>query len=124
MNEVKKNLKPNNDKLYWDIWTDACELATEKAIEHQPKMIKWVDGEGNTYEHDLCGFARVVLSDGRSSFAKWAKKNVGFDGGYYGVQKSVDAFGQSYERKEVFAQVVASELNKNGINAWCQSNLD
>ena len=57
-----------------DIWDKAIAIGKKEALKHKETMHLWVDGDGGKHIHGACGFARVVLNDGRSSFAKWAKK--------------------------------------------------
>lgn len=88
------------------------------------------------YEADgLCGFAWVVLSSGRSGFAKWiietgkGYKHYQWGGGYKGVQFSVSGRGfaetrQSYELKMQLANAMAEYLRSVGIDAWADGRLD
>ena len=109
---------------FQDIWNRAVAKGKEEASSHKETMHVWLDGDGTKHIHGACGFARVVLNDGRSSFAKWAKKNANFDRGYYGIQFYVSDYGQSYELKDKFASTVARELKANGIYATHVSTLD
>jgi hypothetical protein len=81
----------------------------------------WFEPEG------LCGFAWVKVTPGNSSFAKWLLKQKIVSGGAYGggVDIWVSAFGQSYERKDAYAQAMAKVLVEElGIKAYAQSRLD
>ena len=57
-----------------DIWNKAVAKGREEADSHKETMHVWQEGNGTKHIHGACGFSRVVLNDGRSSFAKWAKK--------------------------------------------------
>ena len=107
-----------------DIWNKAVAKGREEADSHKETMHVWQEGNGTKHIHGACGFSRVVLNDGRSSFAKWAKKNANFSNGYHGLQFYVSDYGQSYELKDKFASTVAKELKANDINAWAYSTLD
>jgi hypothetical protein len=74
----------------------------------------------------VCGFAQVVVSPGNSSFAKWLSKNKLARKSYYGgVEISISAHGQSLERKEAHARVMANILKeKLGVNAYVNSRMD
>ena len=80
---------------------------------------------GITYAEGLCGFASVNIADGRSSFAKWLKKNDLASKSYtIGVDIYVDDFGQSYDRKKACADAMAKVFHSAGIPAESRSNLD
>jgi hypothetical protein len=74
----------------------------------------------------VCGFAWINVRDGRSSFARWLKKNdLGRPDSYYGgVTIWVYKFGQSYEKKRAYAGAFSSVLNEAGIKAYSMSRLD
>jgi len=112
------------DINFKDLWNKAVAKGREEADNHEETMHVWQEGNGTKHIHGACGFSRVVLNDGRSSFAKWAKKNADFDSGYHGIQFYVSDYGQSYELKDKFASTVAKELKDNGIGAWAYSTLD
>ena len=73
----------------------------------------------------VCGFASIHLPKGTTSFAHWAKKHAGFGKAYRkGLSLSVMGYGQSMERKEVFAHTVVGILKENGIGAYSSSRMD
>jgi hypothetical protein len=85
-----------------------------------PPKAMWHAPEG------ACGFAWVSVSPGNCSFAKWLVKNKLARKGYYGgVEINVSAHGQSVERKEAHARVMAAMLaEKLGVKAYSNSRLD
>jgi hypothetical protein len=86
-----------------------------------------VDYSKKTYfvEGGVCGFAWVHLPNGRSSFARWAKKNLGAHKSYYGgTDIWTRGYGQSMELKEKYAGAYAKVLAENGINAYPMSRMD
>jgi hypothetical protein len=74
----------------------------------------------------VCGFAWVVIENGRSGYARWVKKNVSSSHkNYYGGWAVwVSEFGQSMEQKEAYAHAYAAVLKSNGIAATPQSRMD
>ena len=88
---------------------------------------------GKTYyvPEGPCGFAWVVTHEhGNGKFVKYLKSisdglTVGskyYYGGYY--VKWVREFGQSIEKKEVYADAYAAVLKDHGIKAYSGSRLD
>ena len=88
---------------------------------------------GKTYyvPEGPCGFAWVVTHEhGNGKFVKYLKSisdglTVGskyYYGGYY--VKWVREFGQSIEKKEVYADDYAAVLKDHGIKAYSGSGLD
>lgn len=74
-----------------------------------------------------CGFAWVTVKPGTSAFAKWLKKtDRGRTDSYYGgVTIWVSEFGQSMQRKEVFAQAMAKKLAElTGLKIRSMSRMD
>jgi hypothetical protein len=74
----------------------------------------------------VCGFAWVVIENGRSGYARWVKKNVkNSHKNYYGGWAVwVNEFGQSMEQKEAYADAYAKVLKEHGIEAMPQSRMD
>lgn len=72
-----------------------------------------------------CGFAWVTIRPGNSSFAIWAKNNLGARKAYRGgVEIWVHQGDQSVELKEAYARAFAQVLREAGIKAYAQSRLD
>lgn len=63
-----------------------------------------------------CGFAWVGV-DGRSGFARWAKKELGARKDHYrgGVSFFVHEFGQSFALKDAYARAYANVLREMGV---------
>jgi hypothetical protein len=83
---------------------------------------------GSHYDHhDACGFAWVEVPDGRSPFAKWAKKHGGakkhWTKGVYFWNPGEYA-GQSISGDEAGAVAFAKVLKEAGIDAHAASRLD
>ena len=74
----------------------------------------------------VCGFAWVVVENGRSKFAKYLRDEHDAHKDYYYGGRSwwVRDFGQSMERKIAYASAYASVLQANGIEAFVQSRMD
>jgi len=74
----------------------------------------------------VCGFAWVNIRPATCQFARWLKKtgkvdHVAYEGGY---NLWCHEFGQSMERKEKWADAVASVLQNHGIKAYARSRMD
>lgn len=73
----------------------------------------------------VCGFAEIIVKNGRTGFAKWLKKNQGCRKHYYGgIYYWVSDFGQSMEKKEVFAKAFAKVLKSYDIDCYSTSRMD
>ena len=74
----------------------------------------------------VCGFAWVVVENGRSGYVRWLKKNVrNSHKNYYGGWAVwVNEFGQSMEQKEAYADAYAKVLKQAGIEASVGSRMD
>ncbi len=119
-----------------DLWEHAVREGKKAANAHTP--VPMVVQEHSNMADDsspvaqewhvpdgVCGFASVHLSNGRDSFAHWAKKHAGFSKDYHkGLSFWVSDFGQSMERKAKFASTVARILRENGIEAYSTSRMD
>ena len=110
------------------IWERAVEVGHKAAIEACPMPMVVKNVQTNEQWHvseGACGFARVHLVKGNTSFAHWAKKNAGFTKHYYGgLSLSVSAYNQSVERKTAFADAVCEVLKSEGIDCYASSRLD
>ena len=110
------------------IWERAIEQGHKAAMSCTPEPMRvyapqsgqqWFESEGP------CGFAEVRLSKGNTSFARWAKKNAGFEKHYYGgLYHWVSAYNQSMERKYSFARAACEVLKENGIDCYATSRMD
>ncbi|MBA87721.1 MAG: hypothetical protein CMB16_00440 [Euryarchaeota archaeon] len=74
----------------------------------------------------VCGFAWVNIKPARGKFITWLKSmGIGRKDSYYGGYTIwVSGFGQSYERKNAYANAFAKVLNDNGIKAYAMGRLD
>jgi hypothetical protein len=73
----------------------------------------------------VCGFAWISIHPGNSSFARWLAKNTHARKGYYGgMQLWVRGYGQSMEKKEVYADAFARVLREAGVDAYSGSRMD
>lgn len=74
----------------------------------------------------VCGFAWVNIKPARGKFVSWLKKaGIGRTDSYYGGYTIwVKGFGQSYERKQMYANAFAKVLKDNGITAYPMGRLD
>ena len=81
----------------------------------------WVVADG------VCGFAWVKIAPANCSFAKWLIKNKIAKGRAYGggIDIWISSHGQSMQRKEAHARVMAAMLSeKLGVKAYAQSRMD
>lgn len=81
----------------------------------------------------LCGFAWVVLPDGRKGFSRWiVKKGLGHNVSGHGVKISakVDneslstASVQSLDRQNAYAHAFSEVLLANGIDSFTSYSID
>lgn len=83
----------------------------------------------------VCGFAYVVLENGRTGFAQWLLKNGLGNKWWSGgrtkgvVVNTYPRFGfaepgQSYEKSKFVAGKVAARLRDYGIDAWVDARID
>jgi len=129
--------KASKEKEFQTLFDKAYQAGMEAGQKHNPKPMvvsqhsnplndnsavkqSWYVSEG------VCGFAWIIVRPGNSSFANWLKKagKARKDSYYGGVNIWVREFGQSYERKYVFANAFAKVLEEAGINASANSRLD
>ena len=88
-----------------------------------------IDFSQKTYvvNDGVCGFAWVNIQDGRSSFARQAKKLAGARKSYYGgmdIRPKAMGYSQSYERKLAACHAYAEILREAGIKAFADGRLD
>ena len=135
--KTKKTPKKTKDEVYTELHERADEAGKKAADSHTPTPVivgtpttplgNEIDYEKKTYyvPQGVCGFAWVHLSEGRSSFARWAKKNLGAHKAYYGgVDIWTRGYGQSMELKEAYASAYAEVLREAGIDAYMGSRMD
>ena len=108
------------------IWKEAVEEGKKRADAHTPTPMNLTDGVNKYHVPEgVCGFAEVVLRDGRSKFAKQGKLHKVFDARYRGVSYWVGEYGQSMELKEKFAEGIVDVLkNKYDIPCFMTSRMD
>ena len=96
---------------YRKVWTLALDAGIAAGDAHTPTPMIVQGFENHPVTGGVCGFASIHLSNGRSSFAHWAKKHAGFTKDYRkGLSLWVSRYGQSMERKAAFAGAVARVL--------------
>lgn len=129
--------KEKREKMFRELHEKAHKAGTMAGNGHTPTpmvvgqakglMSTEIDYSKKTYfvESGVCGFAWIHLPNGRSSFARWAKTELGAHKSYYGgTDIWVRGFGQSMERKEAYASAYSKVLNENGIDSYPQSRMD
>jgi hypothetical protein len=93
----------------------AAGVAAANAIEVVPMTVV---GRDRTYwvEGGVCGFARVEVRPRNTAFARWLVQYAGWMSSDYHkcVYMNISDYGQSMERKEVFAQAFADRLTRLG----------
>jgi len=89
--------------------------------DNSPAKRQWYEAEG------VCGFAWVKVMPATCSFAKWLVKSGNAKGRAYGggIDIWISSHGQSLQRKEAHARVMAAMLSeKLGVKAYAQSRMD
>tara|TARA_Y100000310_G_scaffold345706_1_gene468550 strand:+ start:3597 stop:3968 length:372 start_codon:yes stop_codon:yes gene_type:complete len=115
---------PEMEKL----WEDADEAgrAAVRTAHIQPMTVKSAtSGETWFVPDGPCGFAWVKVVPGNSRFAKWMKDNglgrKAWDGG---VDYWISKYGQSMQKKAIYASAFANVLSAAGIRAYPESRMD
>lgn len=145
---TKSKISVANQRKFEKIWRDLQDVsfqALAKATPPTPMIVgspttplgNDIDYSQKTYfvSDGVCGFAWVVIPNGRSGFAKWiletgkGYKHYQWGGGYKGVQFSVSGKGfaetrQSLELKEQLAGAMVQYLRGIGIEAYGDSRMD
>jgi len=103
----------------------AHEAGHKAATARIPQIMTVTDGTRLWAESEgLCGFAEVCFK-GNTAWARWAKSiklaEKRFGGGF---SIWISDYGQSYERKDAYAEAYAKVLKTNGIHAYAVSRLD
>lgn len=107
--------------------------AAGQACNPTPMMVREADlmtdqplaGGRSYYVPDgVCGFAYIKFN-GNTAWGRWAL-GTGIARKDYpkGLAISVQAFGQSMQRKEAYAQAYVAVLKKHGIDAYADSRID
>lgn len=73
----------------------------------------------------VCGFAWVNVAPGTCAFARWlVKQKLAHKAYYGGVDIWVSEYGQSMEKKMMYAAAFAKVLNEHGITAYAGDRID
>jgi hypothetical protein len=144
----KAKVSVANQRKFEQIWLDLQRVSHEALAKATPPTPMIVGSPSTPFGNDIdyskktyfvadgvCGFAWVVVPNGRSAFAKWiletgkGYKHYQWGGGYKGVQFWVDGKGfaqtrQSLQLKEQVARGVSQHLNAIGIEAYADSRID
>ena len=125
---TEKTLRLERYARFKIIWERAIKAGHKAAVEACPMPMVVKNVQTNEQWHvseGACGFARVHLVKGNSSFAHWAKKNAGFSKHYYGgLSLNVSAYNQSVDRKTAFANAACEVLKSENIDCYASSRLD
>ena len=105
---------------------DACIPIPMMVCQHKnvmddnsPILKEWYVPSG------VCGFASVVIEDGRSGFAKYLKAKHGAGKHYYGgMEYWCGGYGQSMERKEAYCHAFCRVVSDAGIKCRTWSRMD
>jgi len=118
--------------LYYEkLYQVANARGLKASIEVKTSPVSLSDG--NIMPDGLCGFAWVLLPDGRKGFARWIIKNeLGNTrgGGGVWISSKVDrkslptASSQSMDRNEAYAVAFSKVLKANGVDSFTESSLD
>lgn len=73
----------------------------------------------------VCGFAKIVVTKGNGSFARWLR-DTGYGSKNYegGTMIWVRQYGQSMEKKSAYAEAYAKVLNEAGVEAYASAWMD
>lgn len=130
------------DDAYFRIIFDEAQLAGEAAgaaCKPNPMVVYSSDlnnnrlGPDEVVDDGVCGFAWVHVTDGRSAFVKWLKKNgLSRSDVYGGYNISVNnnnfrppyGYNQSMARKEAHAEAMAAVLKNYGVKCRATSRID
>ena len=132
-------------KRFQELWDEASEAGAQAFADVIPVPMHVIERENpfddsskivKRYEpvmDGVCGFAWLSIHPGNSSFAHWAKKNVGASAAYGGGLRTSLPFGrssQSLTRKEAGASAMA-EILREGLKeldpkskVYSQSRID
>lgn len=125
---------------YEDIWLEAVIQGNIALLATKPTPIGiyFADlygkriGETEIIEEGNCGGAYVIVTDFRSPFVAWAKKNkpLEISKNYEGKGYRISLFeahrgyrGQSAERYEACAEAFAAVLERYGVNCRVRAYL-
>lgn len=97
-----------------------------RAAVPAPMVVTTLAGEViETVWDGPCGFAWVVIRDGRSSFGRWAaKQGIARKAYGGGLQVWCPLSTQSEARKRAYVEAYAGELRAAGVEAYGTSRLD
>lgn len=121
--------KPLTDAQLCNIWDEAYRqgIAAGQGAKPVPMIVsdpsaytpnEWLVADG------VCGFAWVQMA-GNSRFARWAlKKGIASKAHPSGIALRCRDFGQSMQRKEMWAYAVANYLRTKGIEGNVCSRMD
>ena len=121
--------KPYTEAQLWRVWDEAYLLgmAAGQGATPVPMIVsdpnaytpkEWLVADG------VCGFAWVEMA-GNSRFARWAvKKGIARKAYPSGIAINCRDFGQSMQRKEMWAYAVANCLRTKGIEGHVCSRMD
>lgn len=109
-----KTLTPTECRI---IWHEANSESHAAAQAYSPTPMGVVDsrtGQSWRVDSGVCGFAWINIKPGNGKFANWLKRNkfADSDSYYGGVTIWVSDYGQSMERKEVYARTFAKILRE------------
>jgi hypothetical protein len=125
---AEKAARQEKYERFSQIWQRAMEEGHKAAMSCTPRAMGVYDpssGENWIVAEGPCGFAEIRLSKGNTSFARWAKKNAGFQKHYYGgLYYWVSAYNQSMERKYAFAKAACEVLRAADVDCYPTSRMD
>lgn len=121
--------KPYTEAQFLRVWNEAYRLGMEAGQGAKP--VPMVVSDSSAYApkewlvaDGVCGFAWVQMA-GNSRFARWALKiGIASKAHPSGIALRCREFGQSMQRKEMWAYAVANYLRTNGIEGHVCSRMD
>jgi hypothetical protein len=129
---AEKTQRIERNAAFDTLWREACTAAHSAAqiVGVKPMTVVGYNpstGERTQYfvEGGVCGFAYIKIAPATCAFARYLKaRGIGHKSYYGGWEVSIPHFGQSMQRKEEYARVVAERLKSAGIQATHYSRMD
>jgi hypothetical protein len=123
---AEKITRAARNDAFTTIWRDAGLAAhvAVQALDVKPMTV--IAGQVAYHVADgVCGFAYVTIKPATGAFVQWLKgRSIGHKSYYGGWEISIPHYGQSMQRKEEHARVVAEYLTDHGIPAGYYSRID
>lgn len=111
-----------------DRWKKLFEIAHKAGVEASQQVIPtpmFISGHNLPVLEGECGGAFIIISDARTGFARWLKKqDFGYSHPKGGYVISAKVESQSRERAEAYAKAFAKVIRMNGVDCRTETYLD